>query len=207
MRIKRKTAITVYLFTASVFLTALWRFSNEEKLKMLSADEERISSFAVVSDSVTFYGETKDVFSYVPVFTECFLPLDSGNVTSDFGYRSDPFGKKSAPDFHSGMDIATELNSDVRAVSSGVVVTAAYDEIGGNYIKISHDNGFVSYYGHLSDIRVAEGEEVYGGQIIGLSGESGKVTGPHLHFGLYYKDNPVDPDVYLNFETMVNTAE
>ena len=207
MRIKRKTAITVYLFTAAVFLTALWRFSREEKLKMLSQDEDRISSIAVVSESVNFYGETAEVFLYLPVFTECCLPLDSGNITSSFGYRDDPFGETPETDFHSGIDIAADTETSVKAISGGIVVAATYDDIGGNYIKISHDNGFVSYYGHLSDIQVFEGEEVSAGQIIGLSGESGKVTGPHLHFGLYYKNKPVDPDVYLNFETMVNNSE
>lgn len=206
MSLKRRNTIIVYLFTASLFLTALWRFSNEEKLKMSAHDEDRIAEFSLVTGDIFFYGDDIDVFSTVPTFSECILPLKSGNITSEFGYRSDPF-KIALSDFHSGIDIATALNSDVRSVADGEVVAAGYDDIGGNYIKILHENGFVSYYGHLSRIDVEIGEEVSVGQIIGLSGESGKVTGPHLHFGLYYENVPVDPDVYLNFETLSCSSE
>ncbi len=201
MRIKRRNTIIVYLFTASLFLTALWRFSTEEKLKMAVHDEDRISEFSLVTGDIFFYGDTDDVLSAFPTFSECILPLESGNITSDFGFRSDPFNVSST-DFHSGIDIATELDSIVKAVASGEVITAEYDDVGGNYIKILHDNGFISYYGHLSQIDVKAGEEVSVGQMIGLSGESGKVTGPHLHFGLYYNNAPVDPDVYMNFEIL-----
>ena len=93
------------------------------------------------------------------------------------------------------------------SVSSGIVCFAEYDEVGGNFVKIDHGNGFKSYYGHLSEIKVNVGEKITVGQVIGLSGDSGKVTGPHLHFGLYYNDIPVDPDVYFNITKLISHSE
>ena len=108
---------------------------------------------------------------------------------------------------HSGMDIAVGMGTEVYSIFTGVVVSAKYDDVGGNFIKIDHGNGFESYYGHLSEFKVNEGQKVSAGQVIGLSGDSGKVTGPHLHFGLYYNGAPVDPDVYLNITKLLNPSE
>lgn len=192
--------ISVYLFTAALFLTGLFRFANEEKTELFGSDEERILDYSIASGSISFYEEETEVFLSAPVFSWQVLPLDSGKITSAFGFRSDPFGTTSEVGFHNGTDIAVPMNSEVYAVSDGVVIAAEYDTVGGNYIRIAHENGFESYYGHLSYIEVSDGESVLSGQLIGLSGDSGKTTGPHLHFGLYYEKNPVDPDVYLNLE-------
>lgn len=201
MRIKRKNAILIYLFTASLFLTSLWRFSNEEKQKMLLQDSDRLTEFSLMAENVYFNDICEPVLLEIPTFMDCILPLESGNITSDFGYRKDPLNDSGKIEVHNGIDISVKKNSEVYAIANGIVINAEYDDIGGNYIKISHDNGFVSYYGHLSSIKVEKGEEVSVGQVIGLSGESGIVTGPHLHFGFYYKNTPVDPNVYLDFET------
>lgn len=190
--------IIVYLFTAALFLAGLKRFSVEEKLAMLPEDGDRISSYGLVAEKVSVYDDSIAVFSYSPGFTSSCLPLSEGQITSSFGYRTDPFG--SANVFHSGTDIAVPINSEVYAVGSGTVIYAGYDDIGGNSIRISHGNGFESYYGHLSEICVSVGDEVAEGEIIGKSGESGKVTGAHLHLGLFYNDVPIDPEVYLNLK-------
>ncbi len=205
MKIKRKNLIIVYLFTASVFLTGLWRFSQNERIYALENDYERLESIAVIVEDI-YYNETKSCFSET-VFKECFLPLQFGTVTSGFGYRSDPFGTETKQTMHSGIDIAVSMDSAVFSVFGGTVVSAEYDDVGGNFIKIDHNNGFESYYGHLSQFKVSEDEKVSAGQIIGYSGDSGKVTGPHLHFGLYYKGNPVDPDVYLNITNLLSPSE
>ncbi len=205
MKIKRKNLIIVYLFTASVFLTGLWRFSQNEKIHVLENDYERLESIAVIVEDI-YYNEAENCLSET-VFEECFLPLQFGTVTSGFGYRNDPFGAEAKKTLHSGIDIAVDMNSEIFSVFGGTVVSAEYDEIGGNYIRIDHHNGFESYYGHLSQIKVNEGEKVSAGQIIGYSGDSGKVTGPHLHLGLYYNGNPVDPDVYLNITNLLDPSE
>ena len=204
MKIKRKNLIIIYLFTASVFLTGIWRFSQNEKICVWENDYTRLDNIAVIVEDI-YYNESENCFT-APAFSECILPLKYGTVTSAFGYRDDPFGSGSE-DLHSGMDIAVEMNTEVFSVFSGTVVSAAYDDIGGNFIKIDHNNGFESYYGHLSQIKVNEGEKISAGQLIGFSGDSGKVTGPHLHFGLYYNGNPVDPDVYLNITKLLNPSE
>lgn len=205
MKIKRKNLIIIYLFTAAVFITGLWRFSENEKVYVLENDYDRLSNIAAIVDDI-YYLESANCFS-ATVFAESVLPLNYGTVTSDFGYRNDPFGSESKIDLHSGMDIAVEMETEVFSVFSGIVVSSEYDDIGGNYIKIDHENGFESYYGHLSELKVSEGENVSAGQVIGLSGDSGKVTGPHLHFGLYYNGIPVDPDVYLNITGLLSPSE
>lgn len=200
MRIKRKNMIALYLFTASLLLTGIWRFSAEERLASVEKDSERLSQISFISTNLYFHEKSVETFSSMPVFEDYVLPLDSGNITSYFGFRNDPFSKEASTDFHKGLDIAVENGTKIIAVYNGVVSAAEYDDVGGNYVKIDHGNGFESYYGHMSELNVSVGEKVLAGQVIGLSGASGKVTGPHLHFGLYYKGVPVDPDVYLNFE-------
>ena len=69
----------------------------------------------------------------------------------------------------------------------------------GNLVIIRHDNGLETYYGHLSERMVEPNQWVEAGQIIGLGGSTGRSTGPHLHFELWYKGNPVNPEEYIAF--------
>jgi len=207
MRLKRKNLIIIYLFTASIFLTGLWRFSENEKVFVLEVDNDRLDSISVIVEDIYYYEDgTESCFSQA-VFSGSVLPLNNGIVTSAFGYRNDPFSSQDEQTFHNGIDIAVELQTEVLSVSPGIVSFAEYDEVGGNFVKIDHGNGFESYYGHLSEIKVNVGEKITVGQVIGLSGDSGKVTGPHLHFGLYYNGIPVDPDVYFNITKLISHSE
>lgn len=122
----------------------------------------------------------------------------SGTVTSGFGYRQDPFTHETA--LHKGVDIAMEEGTEVRCVLDGTVTECANSAIGGNYIKILHTNGYVSYYGHLQQINVSEGQAVQTGQIIALSGNTGQTTGPHLHFQLSKDNTLADPETFFCFD-------
>ena len=204
-RLKRNEMIILYLFTAALVLVGIKRFSVEEQISVLPVDGDRVSDYSLVAEKIVVYEDAAEVFSFAPVFNGNSLPLSDGKMTSDFGYRTDPFGDEQI--FHSGTDIAVPLNTDVYAVCEGVVVYAGYDEIGGNSVRIRHGNGFESYYGHLSEFTVSVGDEISEGQRIGSSGDSGKVTGAHLHFGLFYKGSPVDPEVYLNFDKYSQSSE
>ncbi len=126
----------------------------------------------------------------------CVCPVKYIQITSDFGERTDPFtGKKAA---HNGLDMAVDEGSSVVAAWSGTVLACANDPIGGNYIIIDHASGMSTYYGHLSEILVESGQTVTAGERIALSGNTGKSTGPHLHFEVAYNGEPVDPTDYLN---------
>ncbi len=119
-------------------------------------------------------------------------PTDGGVITSYFGYRADPFTNETK--YHSGVDIAVNTGTNVYACGAGKVYYAGYDEGGyGYFIMIDHGNGLVSLYGHLSKIKVSTGQTVSKGQIIGLSGSSGRSTGPHLHAELRLNGTRVTP--------------
>ncbi|WP_207423786.1 M23 family metallopeptidase [Desertivirga brevis] len=121
------------------------------------------------------------------------LPLESLRVTSPFGYRTHPLLKGSQ--FHKGIDLAAR-QEPVRAVMVGVVFETGIHPTLGNYIVIDH-GGIRSQYGHLRKIIVEPGRIVTAGEVIGITGHSGRVTGEHLHFALFYNHQPIDPLLFL----------
>jgi len=118
-----------------------------------------------------------------------------GQVTGSFGERIDPFNGEGA--FHSGVDIGTSYGSPIIAPADGVVT---FTEVLGGYgkaIMIDHGDGISTRYGHLSGFAVAAGQHVRRGDVIGYVGESGRSTGPHLHYEVRINDVPVNPYKYL----------
>lgn len=128
---------------------------------------------------------------------EIILPFN-GNypITSPFGERIHPIdGTKR---FHSGIDFGTPEGTPIKAVADGVVDFAGEYGGYGKAVIIKHTNGVVSLYGHLSEIKTKEGMLVKQGDVIGLSGNTGRSTGPHLHFEIRENGTPVDPQLYLS---------
>lgn len=111
-------------------------------------------------------------------------------ITSAFGIRVHPV--LGVYRLHSGIDIQA-FYEDVYAFTNGMVSETGYDKKAGNYCKINHGDSIESVYAHLSIIIVKPGNWVNGGDVLGLSGASGLVTGPHLHFGIKFKRTPVNP--------------
>jgi len=118
-----------------------------------------------------------------------------GQVTGSFGERIDPFNGEGA--FHSGVDISSAYGNRIVAPADGVVTFT--DSMGGygKAIVIDHGNGISTRYGHLSGYAVAAGQAVHRGDTIGYVGESGRSTGPHLHYEVRINDTPVNPYKYL----------
>jgi murein DD-endopeptidase MepM/ murein hydrolase activator NlpD len=118
-----------------------------------------------------------------------------GQVTGSFGERIDPFNGEGA--FHSGVDISSAYGNRIVAPADGVVTFT--DSMGGygKAIVIDHGNGISTRYGHLSGFAVTSGQAVHRGDIIGFVGESGRSTGPHLHYEVRINDTPVNPYKYL----------
>ena len=119
-------------------------------------------------------------------------PLDGGYISSDFGSRSNPFDGYSS-DYHPGIDIAANYGTPVYASATGYVQRAGWYGGYGKYIKISHDYGYATAYGHLSSIEISAGDYVSKGQIIGYVGSTGYSTGPHLHFEVLLYGEQVNP--------------
>lgn len=104
-------------------------------------------------------------------------------VTSGFGYRTDPkTGKKNA--FHNGIDLAVPVGTSIKSPLPATVVSVSTNGPGGNQIILKHPNGYRTGYAHLSKILVKQGDTIQQNQEIGLSGNTGKSTGPHLHLTL-----------------------
>ena len=118
-----------------------------------------------------------------------------GAYTSGYGVRIDPFTKKKK--FHNGLDIRVSIGTPVGAAADGIVIAAGWAGGYGKMIKIKHYNGYTTLYGHLSRIYVRVGQRVRRGQIIGRSGNTGRTTGPHLHFTVWYKGKSVNPALFL----------
>jgi len=123
--------------------------------------------------------------------TGCALPrwpVDA-TLTSGFGLRF--MGWR--PDLHRGVDLAVATGTPVSAMASGTVRFAGVQRGFGNVVWIDHVAGITTVYAHLSEIRVAAGERVSAGELIGLSGASGTVTAAHLHFEVWRWGRPIDP--------------
>jgi murein DD-endopeptidase MepM/ murein hydrolase activator NlpD len=126
-----------------------------------------------------------------------------GQVTGSFGERIDPFNGEGA--FHSGVDIGSSYGHPIVAPADGVVTLT--DTMGGygKTIMLFHGNGISTRYGHLSGFAVAVGQHVQRGDVIGYVGESGRSTGPHLHYEVRINDTPVNPYKYLRM-TVAHTG-
>ncbi len=119
-----------------------------------------------------------------------------GRITSPFGYRRNPLGR--GTEFHSGIDIANNRGTKIKAAGSGVVVFAGYNSGYGRLIVIKHGYGYESMYGHNRKLLVKVGDHVKKGQIIAEMGSTGRSTGPHLHFEIRYNKKSINPKTVLN---------
>ena len=124
------------------------------------------------------------------------MPLQRFYLTSKFGYRKDPLGQGTR--FHDGVDLRCSYEP-VYAMLPGVVTKVQHGNTGyGNYVVLNHGN-IECLYGHLSDIGVEVGEAVQAGDVVAISGNTGRSTGPHLHVKMTYMGQRVDPLVFIDY--------
>ena len=124
------------------------------------------------------------------------MPVVNGRMTSGFGYRASPFGRGS--DMHQGLDLAGPVGTAVYAPAGGVVLTADWSGNGyGLMITVDHGFGLVTRYAHLSEVLVEAGQTIKRGDYIAKVGNTGRSTGPHLHFETILGGVPVDPMVFI----------
>ena len=122
-------------------------------------------------------------------------PLTTSEVSSGFGGRPDPFTEEAA--FHSGIDFSAAKGSDVFATAPGLVVFAGPRGAYGNTVEIDHGYGMRTRYGHLSKIAVPAGFQLARGAVIGKVGSTGRSTGPHVHYEVWYDNAVRDPGKFI----------
>jgi murein DD-endopeptidase MepM/ murein hydrolase activator NlpD len=120
-----------------------------------------------------------------------------GRITGSFGERIDPFSGEGA--FHRGVDISSDIGARIIAPADGIVRFANLMNGYGRAVMIDHGNGITTLYGHLSGFAVSPGQMVHRGDTLGYVGQSGRATGPHLHYEVRIFDTPVNPQKYLRF--------
>jgi len=123
------------------------------------------------------------------------LPASLDYISSGFGYRVDPFTGGGA--FHAGLDFRGPIGAPILAAATGTVSFTGVKQGYGNCVEISHGNGLLTRYAHMSRIEARVGEVVSPGKVIGAIGSTGRSTGPHLHFEVRIDDRPVDPRPFL----------
>lgn len=129
-------------------------------------------------------------------YTPSILPVQ-GEITSSFGYRRNPFGGWSS-EFHNGIDIACNYGTPVLATADGIVTFADWNTVYGQKIEIDHGNGIVTFYGHNSRLMVKSGDHIKKFDVIAYSGNSGRSTGSHLHYGAIVNGKNADPLTFTN---------
>ncbi len=127
-----------------------------------------------------------------------------GRITGAFGERQDPFNGEGA--FHRGIDISVGFGTPILAPADGVVTFVGQESGYGRLIQIEHAQDISTRFGHLSAFAVTEGQHVARGQVIGYVGQSGRATGPHLHYEVWVHNSPVNPYKYLRISPTVSFA-
>ena len=155
-----------------------------------------------------------DMASCIPAIPPVVPDKKISRLSSSFGYRSDPFSGRTKR--HTGVDFALKPGNPVYATGDGIVESVKFEFFGyGNSVVINHGFGYKTRYAHLKSIGVVEGMKVKRGECVGESGNSGRSSGPHLHYEVLYKDRHVNPANYYDltitpeeYSTMVqNTAD
>ena len=180
--------------------TALRGTALEAVARRLDQLEKRVYVQSKSFDDVaTLQRSAGDMAAHIPAIPPMNTDPSTYRMSSPFGYRSDPllgFSKR-----HTGMDFACPPGNPVYATGDGVVVKTAKEHKGyGIHVEVDHGFGYMTRYAHLSRIDVEEGQVVRRGDCLGLSGRSGRITGPHLHYEVHYRKDYVNPAHYMDLD-------
>lgn len=186
------------MFKVVLFDDMTWQYMIDDSLSFQDQDMDgSIFSKDWTENSLSAFHVTLDELS-----DDTFLRLDTlggfccpvtGDISSHYGMRK---GRR-----HTGTDVPLNYGVPVYAAFGGKVRSSMYNTGYGNIVIIRHSNGMETYYGHLSERKVQEGDWVKAGDVIGLGGNTGRSTGPHLHFETRYMGFPFDPNRIIDFSS------
>ena len=205
MKIQRKIFLTLcaismtYTISYAQFNTVSMEktfYKVEVAIASDNVDDDNRRGIVQTPETVTTEPETRESTSF-NIFR---LPLDTLIVTSPYGYRTDPFTRKRK--MHSGIDFRASSDK-VYAMMPGKVLKVGYDKVSGNYITLQHGSITVSYC-HLSQVLKNKNEFVTVGEVVGVTGNTGRSTGEHLHLTCKIKDKKVNPMIILDYISNLN---
>lgn len=175
------------------------RTTNGTEVTPESITSENVKSVPdKVSLSSTDTNKKEQIARYLSV---CY-PLSHIKINSPYGYRKDPFtGKRK---FHNGIDLHAR-SAKVFAMMQGKVIAVGQDKVSGKYVTLRHGNFTVSYC-HLSQISVSQGQDVLSGDVVGITGNTGRSTGEHLHITIRQKREYVNPRIFLDYINSVKES-
>ena len=200
MKVQRKIFLTICAIT-TLHITSFAQFNTVSMEKSFYKVEVATASANVDDDNRRGIVQTPETVATEPVTKESTsfnifrLPLDTLIVTSPYGYRIDPFTRKRK--MHSGMDFRASSDK-VYAMMPGKVLKVGYDRVSGNYVTLQHGSITVSYC-HLSQVLKNKNEFVTVGEVVGVTGNTGRSTGEHLHLTCRYKTKIINPEILLRF--------
>lgn len=186
------------LFQQSKFLQQISKSPQDVSLVDYKEHFELIRKYAddiikSCDEIINYVKYQRSLYYATPLIWPCY-----GNVVSPFGRRIHPIYK--IEHFHTGIDIANQKGTPIFATANGIVKFVGWQEGYGKVVVIQHDYGYVTVYGHLSSIKVKTGQKVVRGEIIGLMGDTGTATGPHLHYEVWKDNKLCNPVKFLNPE-------
>ena len=167
----------------------------EKEAKNLASDINKVKD-KIEEESKPVTSKPNDTNDYYhPSNAKWIVPCKYTRFSSPFGWRIHPVHKDYR--FHYGVDLGAPKNTPIYATRSGKVTLATYSSSAGYYVKIDHGDGFGSVYMHMTRYVVKKGDKVEQGELIGYVGSTGTSTGNHLHFGITYKGEYVNPAKYI----------
>jgi len=163
---------------------------------------EPVEKIVEVTDS---YGNKREIKVMVtpkaaPAVASTSTPAKSAAATTSktTPEKNNPPAEADQMQFHKGLDIAVAFGSDVKAAAAGTVIFSGQKGGYGNCVIVSHGNGLATLYGHLSQLIAKVNDKVKVGEVIAKSGNSGRSTGPHLHYEVHKNNTPVNPKLFMN---------
>lgn len=195
-----KSLLTIFiLFQNCFFLQAQFYTVSKQSASYKVQKQQDLPEAGEVNntDSSTKVGKSKAEYpnEWIQRYLSVSYPLDRMVVNSSYGWRRDPFtGKQS---LHNGMDFHARSN-EVYAMMKGEVIKVGYNKRSGGYVTIRHGNYTVSYC-HLSKALVRKNTVVKAGEVVAITGNTGRSTGEHLHLSAKYKGKYINPNILLDF--------
>ena len=204
----------IFLLKQSIINEKLRRFKHSEvesfnETAKRLAEESSLTPYELIKHRYILYHQFtlnsqdysvfyEDVMEKIPHGWP--LKKDTLRINSDYGWRKKPFFFQKEKQFHKGLDLKAEIGEKVFSAAEGIVKTASLDAGGyGKLIIIEHPSGFRTYYAHLNKIYVKKNQILKTGSLIGLSGNSGYSTGPHLHYEIRNQNSHINPADFLAF--------